>query len=134
MRLSELNPQFMRRETREETWTRRNEDGTTEEVTGPREYYPHVETAGEAQGISFLCPTCFKANNGPVGTHSIMCWSRSRGIPEDVTPGPGRWDLQGTSYEDLTLGADPPNTLRSVKLDAGCHAHFLVTNGEVQDA
>lgn len=84
----------------------------------------------EAQGISFLCPKCFAENKGPRGTHSVICWSRSRGVPEDATPGPGRWKLDGTSFDDLTLNADPPSTARSVQLTGGCGWHGFITNGE----
>lgn len=85
----------------------------------------------EAQGIIFLCPKCFAANGGPVGTHSVICWSRSRGVPDHETPGPGRWTFAGTSFEDLTLNGDPPGNARSVLLTAGCRWHGLITNGEV---
>lgn len=89
-----------------------------------------VATIGEAQGVEFLCPKCFAANGGSVGTHSVMCWSRSRGVPEDANPGPGRWKLDGTGIDDLTLNADPPSRARSVALKGGCSWHGFVTNGE----
>lgn len=88
-----------------------------------------VERIEEAQGVRFLCPACFAKNEGPMGTHSVVCWSRSRGVPEDVGPGPGRWKLDGTSLDDLTLNADPPATARSVQLLSGCGWHGHVTNG-----
>lgn len=90
-----------------------------------------VATIAEAQGVRFLCPKCFAANGGPVGTHGVICWSRSRGVPDDVRPAPGRWALDGTSIGDLTLNADPPGTARSVQLlGGGCAWHGFVTNGE----
>jgi hypothetical protein len=103
----------------EPAWVRLTENG-----------YRHVDTIAEAQGILFLCPQCFTKNGGPVGTHAVLCWSRSRGVPDGVTPGPGRWMLAGTSFEDLTLDGDPPGQPRSVDLGAGeWHGH--ITNGEV---
>lgn len=90
-----------------------------------------VETLAEAQGVRFLCPLCFEKNGGPVGTHSVLCWSRSRGTPDEVTPGPGRWALEGTGLDDLSLNADPPNTARSVLLTSGCGWHGFITNGEI---
>ncbi len=84
----------------------------------------------EASGVKFLCPKCFAANNGPVGTHAVICWSRSRGVPDDATPGPGRWRLDGTGLHDLTLNADLPSGARSVLLIGGCGWHGFVTNGE----
>lgn len=111
MKLTELEPQFLRHtETHEQ----------------------EVDTIEEAQGLMFLCPVCFAANgNSNVGTHSVICWSRSRGTPDDVSPGPGRWKIEGTGYHDLTLNADPPSTMRSVKLEGGCNWHGHITDGEV---
>lgn len=89
-----------------------------------------VESIDEAQGVRFGCPKCYATNGGMVGTHQVICWSRSRGIAEDVEPGPGRWKLDGTSLDDLTLNADPPGTQRSVQLNGGCSWHGHVTNGD----
>lgn len=114
MRLTELKPQFIRHEVR---------DGAT--------YHVRVDAIGQAQGVRFLCPKCYAANGGPVGTHSVVCWSRSRGVPDDVLPGPGRWTLDGSGYEDLTLNGDPPGRARSVLLTGpGCGWHGFITNGE----
>lgn len=90
-----------------------------------------VESLEDAQGVRFGCPKCFAANGGTmVGTHQVICWSRSRGITEDVEPGPGRWKIDGTSLDDLTLNADPPSSQRSVQLNGGCSWHGFVTNGD----
>lgn len=88
-----------------------------------------VESLEEAQGVSFLCPKCFARNGGPKGTHVIICWSRSRGAPDSVQPGPGRWALAGTGLADLTLNADPPSRARSVLLTGGCGWHGFITKG-----
>lgn len=115
-RLRELQAAFIRHEVR---------DGST--------YHVHVDSIGEAQGVQFLCPKCFAANSGPVGTHLVMCWSRSRGIADDVMPGPGRWSMHGTGLDDLTLNADPPSEARSVLLTGeGCGWHGFVTNGSAE--
>lgn len=113
MRLTDLNAKFERIEKR---------DGQT--------VYVEVATIEEAQGVIFLCPKCFAANGGPAGTHSVICWSRSRGVADEERPGPGRWALKGTGLHDLTLDADPPNAARSVFLQGGCRWHGFVTNGE----
>jgi hypothetical protein len=84
----------------------------------------------DAQGISFLCPKCFAANGGAVGTHSVICWSQSRGAPDAAVPGPGRWRMDGTGLHDFTLNADPPRSARSVALNGGCAWHGFVTNGD----
>jgi hypothetical protein len=116
LKLTDLEPRFLRYEKRD--------DG--------REYFVPVETITEAQGIKFLCPICFQKNNGPVGTHGVICWSRSRGIADSVQPGPGRWRLDGVGLADLSLNEDPGS--RSIALKGGCDAHFYVTNGEIQIA
>lgn len=83
-----------------------------------------------AHGIRFLCPKCYATNAGKSGTHSVICWSRSRGTPEDAQPGPGRWTFEGTGFSDLTLNGDPVGAARSVLLTGGCAWHGFVTNGE----
>jgi hypothetical protein len=89
-----------------------------------------VDTLDEATGVTFLCPKCFAANGGNVGTHIVICWSESRGTPASAVPGPGRWKLDGTGLHDLTLNADPPRTARSVALSGGCAWHGFVNNGD----
>lgn len=111
-RLVDLQPQFLR-------WAPR--DGQT--------ILEHVDAIDQAQGISFLCPKCFIDKGGPVGTHTVICWSRSRGTPDDAGPGPGRWRLDGTGYDDLTLNGEKKGGARSVQLLGGCGWHGFVTNG-----
>ena len=111
MRLIELEPQFLRLQT------------------GP--VYAHVASIQEADGISFLCPKCFKANGGNVGTHSVLCWFEGR-VPDDLSPKPGRWNPKGTGFDDLSFV--PGLQTRSVQLFGGCTAHFHITNGEVTEA
>lgn len=112
MKLVELEPQWIRREARA--------DGV---------YHVRVESIAEAQGVMFLCPKCFAANQGKVGTHRVICWSRSRGVPDDAQPGPGRWRLVGTAFNDLTLEGE--GTSRSVLLLGACAWHGFITNGEI---
>lgn len=92
-------------------------------------YQVPVDVIEQAQGVRFLCPKCFAANGGKVGTHGVVCWSRSRGVPDEAHPQPGRWKLDGTSLDDLTLNADAPSVARSVQLIGGCEWHGHVTNG-----
>jgi hypothetical protein len=80
----------------------------------------------EADGICFLCPKCFAANGGTVGTHAVICWFVGR-VPDSLEPKPGRWNPSGTGLEDLTF--IPPGAV-SVLLTAGCNWHGFVTNGE----
>jgi hypothetical protein len=89
-----------------------------------------VDDKADAQGVMFLCPKCFTENGGSAGTHMVVCWSESAGAPADAVPGPGRWKMDGTSIDDLTLNADPPRGARSVALSGGCGWHGFVTNGD----
>ena len=106
MRLSELEPTFLKR---------------TGDLT-----HRQIHDIREADGIMFLCPVCYKANNGPIGTHSIICWQPH--VPKDVSPKPGRWAFNGTNYEDLTLVAGSS----SILLTGGCNAHFFIRKGNIE--
>jgi hypothetical protein len=100
---------------------------------GDRTIWRTVLTLAEAQGLSFLCPLCWRANgNTSVGTHSICCWSSSRGVPDDATPGPGRWRMTGTGFDDLTLSEEVGKS-RSILLTTGCGWHGFITAGEVHE-
>lgn len=81
----------------------------------------------KAHGVQFLCPKCFLANGGEVGTHSVMCYFAGRGVPDDVQPGPGRWNPSGSGLDDLTFV--PPGST-SVLLTSGCHWHGFIVNGD----
>lgn len=111
MKLAALEPEFVR-------W---KDGGIIRKVRG----------IAKAQGVMFLCPKCFQANGGKRGTHRVVCWSRSRGVPDSAQPGPGRWTLDGTGLKDLTLNGDPPGNARSVQLIGGCAWHGHITNAEV---
>lgn len=112
MRLTNLDPKWLRYDKRPE--------GTF--------FVP--STMIEAHGIRFLCPKCFAANGGAGGTHGVICWSRSRGTPDDAEPGPGRWTFLGTGFEDLTINGDPVGAARSIALKGGCAWHGFVTAGD----
>lgn len=99
--------------------------------------FRRVDSLAEAQGVMFSCPACYAAKGGTViGVHSMICWSAERGADPEQSPLPGRWRLEGTSFDDLTLNSEPgphnPENRRSVLLTGpGCGAHFHITNGEV---
>lgn len=128
MRLLELEPRFLKRTIQH------CERGPTEDRQciivhdGPVDHdiWVHVDAIGDADGILFHCPKCFKANSGPVGTHAVVCW-RPRVLAE-VDPKPGRWEFEGTGYADLTLVAGSS----SILLTSGCCAHFFVRNGAIE--
>ena len=90
-----------------------------------------VDSITDAQGVMFLCPACFRANGGPVGTHSILCWFNGHCVPADKLPGPGRWNPVGTGLGDLTF-VGPGQT--SVSLPDGCKWHGFIENGRARDA
>jgi hypothetical protein len=95
--------------------------------------FRRVASIDEAHGVVFLCPKCFTANGGKVGTHSVICWSRSRGAPDDIEPLPGRWAMNGTGIDDLTLDADVGgNGARSVLLLGGCSWHGFINSGHAE--
>ena len=101
MRLSELDPEFIR-----------HFDGGG---------HQRVETMAEATGIKLLCPKCASGDR-----HWIICWSPV--VPQSIMPKPGRWNMQGSGFDDLSLVAGSS----SVSLTSGCRAHFMVANGEVK--
>lgn len=86
-----------------------------------------VESLEEADGVLFLCPACFVTNNGPVGTHSVICWFNNRGVSPERDPKPGRWNATGTGLDDLTFVG--PGAF-SVRLVGGCNWHGYIENGE----
>lgn len=95
----------------------------------------YVDDLADAQGIMFQCPRC--AAGKPVeeedgqrfvrGAHSVICWFADRGVPDERTPGPGRWRPGGTSIDDLTF-VGPGSA--SVLLTSGCGWHGFVRNGD----
>jgi hypothetical protein len=88
--------------------------------------YHEVESLTEADGVIFLCPKCFAANKGPVGTHSVICWFKGK-VSDAMRPAPGRWNPSGTGLDDLTFV--PPGAV-SVLLMGGCNWHGFIRNGE----
>lgn len=109
LKLLNLDPQFIR----------------YEEQYG-RVIYHHVGEIQDAQGIRFCCPKC--THEGVEGVHWIICWSGERGVPPDAYPGPGRWRLKGTDYDDLTLEGEGGGS--SIHVTTGCGYHGFLTNGE----
>lgn len=98
MRLSELEPEWLK-------WT-------------DDHHFSRVSTRAEADGIFFVCPKCFAANgNQRPGVHGVI-----------TSPGLGRWQMIGDSFENLTLVAGSS----SVHLTGpGCGAHFFIRNGNI---
>lgn len=97
-------------------------------IVSPTEFRTDVATLAEAQGIMFLCPKCFMELGGPVGIHSVICWFKERGVPDDMDPKPGRWNPSGTGIDDLTFV--PPGAVSVALLGDGCKWHGFVRNGD----
>lgn len=125
MRLTDLDPHFVKREIRPCAGHAVEDCGVTSPHT-QHEYHVFIDSMDDADGVWFDCPKCFLANGGPVGTHAILCW-RPR-VPPGIDPSPGRWELQGTGMADLTLVAGSS----SIALQGGCAAHFYIRNGAIE--
>jgi hypothetical protein len=108
MRLSELEPQFL-------AW---DDD----------KHFHHVPTLTEADGIIFVCPKCLHEKGTRPGVHSVICWEPN--VPQTTSPIPGRWEMQGTGFEDLTLVAGSSSIFLT---GPGCGAHFWIRNGEIAE-
>ena len=133
--LHELGAYFIRYEVKHEPYERavgdpetwRERGCPTEPVVGPREAHYRVEQLLQADGVMFLCPKCFYANDGPAGTHWVICWFAGK-VPPDAQPGPGRWFPAGSGLADLSFVGTGST---SVHLRSGCGWHGHVRNGEV---
>lgn len=94
-----------------------------EEDVRSYERLPGIEGA---QGIMFQCPKCAGTSG-----HYVICWFatpvNAPRVPDKVNPGPGRWNPQGFSIDDLTFV--PPGAV-SVQLLGGCNWHGFVKNGD----
>lgn len=120
MKLIDLEPQFVRYVTQS------SEDQFAEGRSTPAEYLHHVNSVAEAQGIMFLCPSCFAKNAGPIVTHAIEVSFANRGVRDrqgshNRENKPSRWNVFGSGYVDLTL---------KPSINCGCW-HGYITNGEL---
>lgn len=84
--------------------------------------------AADADGVWFLCPKCYHANAGSVGTHHVMCWFEGR-VPDNANPGPGRWTPNGRPLEDLSFVPGKTIHATSVQLTGGCGWHGHISKG-----
>lgn len=91
----------------------------------------HAPSIELCQGIRFFCPKCFVANQNQFpGVHRVICWAHGRSVPDQMSPGPGRWVLSGNDFHNLTLTA-PPGHTSSILLTSGCKWHGFIMNGDV---
>lgn len=127
MKLVDLDAAFLKFLQKPDTWVEIH-DGQRVEVSGVRHFHQKVDSLADADGVSFLCPLCFKNNHGRVGTHLVICWFKGK-IPDSVVPGPGRWNPSGTGLGDLTFVG--PGAY-SVRLTSGCMWHGFVKDGSAE--
>jgi hypothetical protein len=138
MRLTDLEPQFIKHSRRREVVRllkpgikpTRYEEGDFEEREVDRDYFTPVSSLTEADGIRFLSPIDFVKNGGAVGTSCSQVFFVGKVPYADVGTNmanvPQRWVATGTCYDDLTLSPsiqEQPNGW-----------HGFVTNGEVTNA
>jgi hypothetical protein len=117
MQLTELEPEFIRYENRNEG-------------AGFREWHIRVTTFAEAQGLLLLCPKCFAEAGSNIGVHLIQVTFADKGVPDELgshnkAGKPTRWNVTGTGYADLT-------TTPSILIESGCKWHGFITNGEIK--
>jgi hypothetical protein len=142
MRLRQLDGQFVRREVRREMVSRIRPEVWAVRKDGPwakedileemddAVFIVTVDRLDQADGVSFLCPKCFAANCGPMGTHTVICWFTGK-VPDNAVPLPGRWNPSPSSRNLETLTFVPGAKSHSVALLSGCMAHFFVTDGGI---
>lgn len=98
-------------------------DGSIQWGGFPVDTFHPVDTVAEADGVWFLCPKCYAANGGAVGTHQVcILWKEGPG--ERWNRGV-RWQLiGGTSLDDLQLSP-------SIQTHADCQWHGFVGSSGV---
>ena len=127
MKLIDLDPQFVR------YVTQNKDEQVAEGRISPAEYLHHLDSLTDAQGIVFLCPTCFVKNSGAVGTHGIEVSFSGRGVQDhqgsrNRQGKPSRWNASGAGYSDLTL---MPSVLIDPAKPACDGWHGFITAGSI---
>lgn len=123
MKLSELEPQFLRWYQRPHT----EEERRLNPQFGPdkvQDIFAHVATLGEAHGIIFVCPKSRMTGED----HYTQVWFAGSPVPPHIGKNKEgktvRWTAAGTGYGDLTL---QPSIEEQ---DDHCKWHGHVTNGD----
>lgn len=112
----------------QETWRERGCPSHVEHRSV--EIRTEAATIQEAHGVQFLCPLCFEANKGEVGTHLVEVTFADRNVPNHLgthnKDGKAvRWGVSGTSFDTMT-------TTPSILVQGGCNWHGYITNGEAK--
>lgn len=105
--------------------------------------YRQLPSVEGAQGISFQCPVCAQGKeygedpeDGGVGhfkgAHYVLCWFRNPRtappVPDDASPGPGRWWFTGETIDDITFTG--PGSYSVLLTGEGCGWHGFIVKGE----
>lgn len=133
LKLRDLEPRFFRCDvgTADECHGRQLDDGTMQWGGFAVDINTPVSTLGEADGMWFYCPKCWRANGGPVGSHQVMVCFEGKGAPphigKDSSGNTVRWSVRGNDFFDLTLSP-------SIHVKVGCGWHGFVEHGKIRDA
>src|SRR5437870_2898130 len=129
MKLTDLDPQFVRYEGHYEDWevvdgdplTWHERGCPTKMKSGNREYKIFVSELHDAQGIIFICPKC-RGHSCEVtfADKDVPDWMGSHNSGGKAV----RWNPSGMDYASLTI-------IPSILLESGCNWHGYITNGEV---
>lgn len=106
---------------------RKLDDGTIQWGGFPSVSWHDVATREEADRVSFLCPKCYTANGGKVGTHRIAIdFVGGRQPDEDCMHNdqgqPVRWTVSCDTFETLDLKP-------SIQILGGCNWHGFINYG-----
>lgn len=90
MKLTDLQPMWVNFVPPHSMWRYRDQHCIADYGAGQLDDTPEQsEAIAEADGVSFLCPTCFAANGDAGGTETVVCWFKDRpNVPADALPGP----------------------------------------------
>ena len=108
------------------------EDGSIQWGGFPVTTWRRVKKRASTDRVSFLCPACYRANGGKVGTHRIgIDFIGGRTPDKDCVHNdkgqPVRWTASNDPLATLTLSP-------SIQIIGGCTWHGYVRNGRSEDA
>ena len=114
----------IRRRVRPEIWEMRKDGPWAEsdfyDWEGPCDYLVDVDAIGDADGLRLLCPKCYDDPPvGPVGTHSVICWSPK--VSQD-------WGMRSGQFAFENGCRLQTSALRRVSRDPPSHASRIINS------